>query len=126
MSARLVAALVAAVVSLALGTALADPPRGTARVPAPSTAPAVAPEGVVNINTASEDELARLPGVGPARAQAIVQLRARVRRFGRADDLRRVRGIGPVVMRRMRPFVALDGPTTLASRPGRAPRAERP
>lgn len=77
-------------------------------------------EGVVNINTATEDELQRLPLVGPARAAAIVALRSRVQRFRSADDLLRVRGIGRASMRRLRPFVTLNGDTTLASRPGRA------
>ncbi len=44
-------------------------------------------------------------------------------RFNRAGDLLRVRGIGRVGFRRMRPYLALAGETTLASRPGRAPRA---
>lgn len=106
---RLAFALVLAfvVAMLASGVALADPPP-------PS-------EGVVNINTANAEELERLPGVGPARAQAIVQLRERARRFGHAEDLLRVRGIGRVSFRRMRPYVALAGETTLAGRPGRAP-----
>ncbi len=77
-------------------------------------------EGVVNINTATEEELQRLPLVGPARATAIVALRARVQRFRSADDLLRVRGIGRASMRRLRPYVTLTGDTTLAGRPGRA------
>jgi competence protein ComEA len=96
---------------------------GRAR-PAPAAAAATpAPEGVVNINTASEDELRRLPGVGPARAAAIVALRQRMQRFRAADDLLRVRGIGRAGMRRLRPYVSLTGETTLLARPGRAPAA---
>lgn len=81
-------------------------------------------EGVVNINTATEDELQRLPRVGPSRAAAIVALRSRVQRFRSADDLLRVRGIGRASMRRLRPYVTLNGDTTLLARPGRAPRAQ--
>lgn len=107
--------------------AWADPPRTapaaatTAARPAAPDAPA--PEGVVNINTATAEELVRIPGIGPARAAAIVQLRERAHRFNHAEDLLRVRGIGRVGFRRMRPYLALAGDTTLASRPGRAPRA---
>ncbi|MEI8254610.1 MAG: ComEA family DNA-binding protein, partial [Deltaproteobacteria bacterium] len=78
-------------------------------------------EGVVNVNTATEDELRRLPGVGPSRATAIVALRQRVQRFHAAEDLLRVRGIGRAGLRRMRAYVSLTGETTLASRPRRAP-----
>jgi competence protein ComEA len=126
----------AALLAATLGTtaAWADPPRPAA-APAAATATAAratprpaaaadapAPEGVVNINTATAEELVRVPGIGPARAAAIVQLRERAHRFNHAEDLLRVRGIGRVGFRRMRPYLALAGETTLASRPGRAPR----
>ena len=77
----------------------------------------------MNINAATAEELVRIPGIGPARAAAIVQLRERARRFNHPEDLLRVRGIGRVGFRRMRPYLALTGDTTLAARPGRAPRA---
>lgn len=79
-------------------------------------------EGVVNINVASEDELQRLPGVGPARAAAIIALRQRLQRFRSPEDLLRVRGIGRVGFRRMRGYLSLTGDTTLDARPGRAVR----
>lgn len=93
----------------------------SAATPTPPTPPPLH-DGVVNINTASADELTRLPGVGPTRADAIVRLRERVRRFSRLEDLRRVRGIGRVTLHRMRPYLTLQGDTTLTARPGRAPR----
>jgi competence protein ComEA len=70
--------------------------------------------GVVNLNTASGDELERLPGIGPSRARAILELRARLKRFARIEDLMRVKGIGRATYRRLRPLVTLEGPTTLA------------
>lgn len=116
------AVLSAALAVLALaGEARADPPRA----PPPATAATTATNalGVVNINEAGAEELVRLPGVGPARADAIVNLRGRVRRFNHAEDLLRVRGIGRVGFRRMRPFVTLSGPTTLTARPPRVAEA---
>lgn len=97
--------------------ALADPPAGR-----PGAAAEVSPaasEGVVNLNTATAEELERLPGVGPSRAEAIVRLRTRVQRFGRVEDLVRVRGIGRATLRHMRPYLTLAGPTTLEARPSR-------
>lgn len=77
----------------------------------------VAPSGVVNINTASAEELERLPGVGPSRAQAVLELREKVKRFQSVDDLMRVKGIGRASLRNMRPMLTLEGPTTLSAAP---------
>lgn len=121
---RLLSALLGLALVSVTGVAHADPPAastGPSRPAAASSAPALSPasEGVVNINTGTQEELERLPGVGPARAEAIVRLRTRVQRFGRVEDLTRVRGIGRATLRHMRPFLTLTGPTTLESRPGR-------
>lgn len=68
--------------------------------------------GVVNVNTASEEELMRLPGVGPKMAERIVEARER-RRFGKASQLRRVKGIGPKKWAKMAGYVVVEGETTL-------------
>jgi competence ComEA-like helix-hairpin-helix protein len=49
---------------------------------------------------ASADELESLPGIGPRRARAIVEERAR-RPFASTEDLRRVHGIGPATARNL-------------------------
>jgi competence protein ComEA len=68
--------------------------------------------GVVNLNTATEDELVRLPGIGPSKARAIIEARQR-NRFRRVEDVLRVRGIGRATLRRLAPMLRVDGPTTL-------------
>jgi Holliday junction DNA helicase RuvA len=50
--------------------------------------------------------IARSPGVGPKLAQRIVEARG-TRPFRSADDLRRVKGIGPKTLEKVRPFVTL-------------------
>ena len=52
----------------------------------------------IDLNTASTDELALLPGIGPALAGAIVLERERGGDFASVDDLARVRGVGPVTI----------------------------
>ena len=100
--------------------------RGRDVPPSPSGPSAAAREvattpGVVNINSATEEEFTRLPRIGPARAAAIAALRTRVGRFRSVDDLLRVRGIGRASLRALRPLVTLVGETTLLARPGRRP-----
>lgn len=69
--------------------------------------------GVVNVNTASAEELAMLPGVGAARARAIVELRQQRGGFKRVEDLLEVKGIGDASLAKLRPYLALEGKTTL-------------
>ena len=61
----------------------------------------------INVNTATADDLLRLPGVGPVTAQAIVSARASAP-FRTVDDLDRARGIGPKTLDKLRPFVTVD------------------
>lgn len=68
--------------------------------------------GVVNINTATAVELELLPGVGPARAQAIVEHRESHGAFKVAGDLQQISGIGEKGLARMKPFVATSGKST--------------
>jgi competence protein ComEA len=69
-------------------------------------------DGVVNINTASSEELQLLPGVGKVRADAIVARRQEKGGFKSVDDLKEVKGIGDSMLDRMRPHVSLKGKTT--------------
>jgi len=68
--------------------------------------------GVVNINTATEEELQMLPGIGEARAKAVIALRQQNGGFPSADDLLAVKGIGETALKRLRPFVSTQGKTT--------------
>ncbi len=56
----------------------------------------------VSLNTATAEMLAQLPGIGPTRAQAILEDRRRRGPYRRLEDLTRVRGIGPGTIERLR------------------------
>ena len=81
-----------------------------------AAAPALAGtlSGELNVNTASVEELTLLPGVGEKLAARIIKLRERRDGFQQVDDLLGVRGIGEKNFARMRPFVVVEGESTLA------------
>jgi DNA uptake protein ComE-like DNA-binding protein len=85
-------------------------PRASARAPRESARARrvrpTAPAEPVDINRASEPELVRLPGVGPALAARIIEARP----FGEVDDLRRVRGLRLGLFERLRPLVVAGTP----------------
>ena len=63
----------------------------------------------IDINSASAAELAKLPGVGPAKAQAIVEYRAEAP-FTTPDDLRKVKGIGDKLYDRVKGQITVGDP----------------
>lgn len=83
------------------------PPRGAASEDDP-----------VILNTATLDDLRRLPGIGPKRAEAILALRSRLGRFHAIEDLLKVKGVGRATLKRLRPLIRLE-PSTPPSLPAR-------
>jgi competence protein ComEA len=69
-------------------------------------------QGVVNVNTASVEELQLLPGIGEARARAILEVREHKGGFRSVDELVEVKGIGAVALERLRPYATVKGKTT--------------
>ncbi len=105
------------VLASASGAPPVDPTSLSERAASPSVADAgsaaeittgVTADGRVILNIATEDELTKLPGIGPSRARAIVALRQRLIKFRAVEDLLRVKGIGRKTLRRIKPNVVLD------------------
>ena len=67
---------------------------------------------VVNINTATLEQLETLPNIGPARARLIVEHRP----YSSVDDLKRIKSIPGNVIEDLRPLVLVNGETERAPR----------
>ena len=62
----------------------------------------------IDINTATKPELVRLPGIGDAMADRILQLRSELGAFHRTDDLLRVKGITKKRLEQIKNFITID------------------
>jgi competence protein ComEA len=63
----------------------------------------------IDLNSASVAQLEDLPGVGPAKAAAIVDART-AQRFTSVQDLERVKGIGPAMIAELEDRVSIGKP----------------
>ena len=70
----------------------------------------------IDINTADEETLQQLPGIGPALAERIVADRAANGPFDSVDELTRVPGIGEITVEELRPYVTAGSPGEEAER----------
>jgi len=75
----------------------------------------------VNINTATKAELTSLKGVGDKRAQEIIDYRKKNGDFKSVDELEKVPGIGPGIMKQIRSQVTVSGKTTASKPTDKAP-----
>ncbi|MGE7827343.1 ComEA family DNA-binding protein [Paenibacillus sp. NPDC093718] len=65
------------------------------------------PSGLINVNTADAATLMELPGIGEAKAKAIIDYRNQFGPFKSQADLMNVKGIGPKMLEKMKPYVGL-------------------
>lgn len=78
----------------------------TTTATATSSEGASAPEALVNINTASLEELETLPNIGEVRAKAIIEYREKTP-FTSIDQLQEVSGIGEKTFANMKAYVTV-------------------
>lgn len=76
------------------------------RVTVPAQAEEPSPQRI-NINTAPEWLLEALPGVGPTLAQAIISYRTEKGPFQRPEEISRVPGIGPEMLKKVKELITV-------------------
>lgn len=64
--------------------------------------------GKVDINTANQQSLERLPNIGPAMAKRIIEYRTSVGKFTTVEQLARVKGIGPKRLSQLKDHVLVE------------------
>jgi competence protein ComEA len=75
----------------------------------------------LDLNTATKDELVALNGIGPAKAQAILDYRTQHGGFKSVDELKDVKGIGARQLERLKPELTVGGaPVKTAAREAKA------
>src|SRR5712692_1202696 len=73
------------------------------------------PARPVNLNTATSEELQQVPGIGPATAGKILQMRKTYGPFKSVDDLLAIRGLGPKRLEKMRKYLTVGKPAASKS-----------
>ena len=63
---------------------------------------------LININTATAEELTALRGIGPSRAAAIIEYRTTHGGFRRIEDIQNVRGIGVQTFQNIKEFITVE------------------
>lgn len=62
---------------------------------------------IININTASESELVKINGIGPAKAKAIISYREENGGFGSIEDIKNVSGIGEGTFLKIKDYISV-------------------
>ena len=102
--------LIAAIAAIALSAAAAGA-QGRATAPKPA-ATAAAP---INLNTATADQLATIPGIGEKTAALIIEYRQKNGSFKKVEDLMNVRGVGEKSFLKMKPLITVAAAKTASA-----------
>ena len=84
--------------------------RAVPEAPASSVASVTLLLAAVNLNTATVEELKTLPGIGPAKAAAIVEYRSQNGNFKSVDEVKKVKGIGEGVFNKLKDEATVAAP----------------
>ena len=105
----LLAVIAIAIPAAAQQSAPAKPSAAKAAKPAAASSgkPAATPTAPVNLNTATQEQLESLPGVGAKAAERILEYRQKNGNFKKIEDLMNVQGIGEKSFLKLKPQVVV-------------------
>ncbi|KRE75007.1 ComEA family DNA-binding protein [Paenibacillus sp. Soil750] len=83
------------------------PTSAASPVPPPIPAPPSneAQKGLLDLNTATLEQLDKLPGIGESKAKTILEYRMKKGRFKRVEELKDVKGIGDKMFDKLKGFI---------------------
>lgn len=85
------------------------PHKGEAAPPVPANGVAAAStSNKININTASAEELDKLPGIGPSLAKAIIDHRTKNGAFEQIEEINDVKGIGDALFEKIKDQITVE------------------
>jgi competence protein ComEA len=89
------------------GTQVVVPSAAPVGVPSSTAPSATGGSELVNLNTATAEQLEALPGIGEVLAQAVIDYRTESGPFTSVDQLEDVSGIGPAILENVRDLVTV-------------------
>ena len=98
--------LMAAILGIAVSAA-ATSAQSKSTTPKAATGAAATAAAPVNLNTATAEQLATIPGVGPKMAERIIDYRQKNGGFKKVEDLMNVSGVGEKSFLKMKPLITV-------------------
>jgi competence protein ComEA len=101
--------LIAAIAAIALSAPALS---AQSKAPAPKPTATATTAAPVNLNTATAEQLATIPGVGPKMAERILDYRTKNGGFKKVEDLMNVSGVGEKSFLKMKPLITVGTPSS--------------
>ncbi len=89
-------------------TSAAPPSDGTSAQNTDDQSTEISTFSVININTASQEELETLPGIGPVTAEKIIAYRQTNGEFSSIESIQKVSGIGPATFEKIKDLITVN------------------